>query len=117
MVDATPEADAALRGKPIGEILVRTGHITQKQLDEALGLAKQWGTPVGKVLLSQGFIRSFHFYQALAKQLGKRFIDLTRDAPNPQLLRAEDMAEYQRLMVMPWREENGEVWLVTARQG
>jgi glycosyltransferase XagB len=117
-VPATPApADAELKGKPIGEILVKLGRVTRAQLDEALGLAKQWGTPLGQVLLSQGYVRSFHFYQALAKQFGRRFIDLTKDHPDERLLRAEDMAEYQRLLVMPWREENGKVWLVTCRPG
>ena len=46
--------DAELKGKPIGEILVRLGRITREQLDEALKLSKDWGTSVGKVLLSQG---------------------------------------------------------------
>ncbi len=120
--DAQPEAAAPaakpdFRGKPIGEILVAMGRITRDQLDEALKLSKQWGTSVGKVLLSQGYVRSFQFYQALATQLGKRFVDLTKDGPQEWLLRHEDMAEYQRLMVMPWREENGVVWLVTCRQG
>jgi cellulose synthase/poly-beta-1,6-N-acetylglucosamine synthase-like glycosyltransferase len=111
------EADAVLKGKPIGEILVMLGRITRAQLDEALKLSKQWGTSVGKVLLSQGYIRSYQFYQALAKQLGKRFVDLTKTPPQEWLLRTEDMAEYQRLMVLPWREEDGKVWLVTCRQG
>jgi cellulose synthase/poly-beta-1,6-N-acetylglucosamine synthase-like glycosyltransferase len=114
---AAPKDEESLKGKPIGEILVKQGRITREQLDEALRLSRQWGTPVGKVLLSQGYIRSFHFYQALARQLGKRFIDLTKESPHDSLLRATDMAEYQRLMVMPWREENGQVWLVTSRQG
>jgi glycosyltransferase XagB len=114
---ADPHGDAELKGKPIGEILMRLGRITREQLDEALQLSKRWGTPVGQVLLSQGYVRSFHFYQALAKQLGKRFVDLTRDGPDESLMRAEDMAEYQRLLVIPWRDEDGKVWLVTCRHG
>jgi cellulose synthase/poly-beta-1,6-N-acetylglucosamine synthase-like glycosyltransferase len=112
-----PAPEPQYKGRPIGEILVRLGRITADQLDEALRLSKSWGTPLGKVLLSQGFVRSFHFYQALALQLGKRFVDLTKDPPHEWLLRKEDMAEYQRLLVMPWREENGQVWLVTCRHG
>lgn len=115
---ATPgPTDAELRGRPIGEILVRLGRVTQAQLAQALALSRQWGTTVGQVLLSQGYVRSLHFYQALAKQLGKRFVDLMREPPQESLLREEDMEEYQRLLVLPWREESGKVWLVTCRQG
>jgi cellulose synthase/poly-beta-1,6-N-acetylglucosamine synthase-like glycosyltransferase len=114
---AGPPNDAALKGRPIGEILLKLGRITEEQLGEALRLSKSWGTPLGQVLLSQGYVRSFHFYQALAKQLGKRFIDLTKDPPHEWLLKPEDMAEYQKLLVMPWREEDGKVWLVTCRHG
>jgi glycosyltransferase XagB len=115
-MDVTTQ-QVALRGKPIGEILVHLKRITREQLDEALRLSKQWGTPVGKVLLSQGYIRSYHFYQALAIQLGKRFADLNREPPPDALLHVEDMAEYQRLLVLPWKEEDGKVWLATCRSG
>lgn len=110
-------SDAELRGRPIGEILVRLGRISREQLDRALVLSRQWGTSVGRVLLSQGAVRSLDFHQALARQLGKRFVDLTRDPPQADLLRREDLEEYQRLLVVPWREEGGKVWLVTCRQG
>jgi glycosyltransferase XagB len=106
-----------LRGKPIGEILLTLRKLTAAQLEEALALSKQWGTPLGSVLQSQGYVRSFDFHRALALQLGKHFADLTREPPQESLLRVEDMAEYQRLVVMPWRVENGVTWLVTARPG
>ncbi len=106
-----------LRGKPIGEILLTQHKLTAGQLNEALALSKQWGTPLGSVLQSQGFVRSFDFHRALALQLGKDFVDLTREPPQEDLLRVEDMAEYRRLVVMPWRKENGVVWLVTSRPG
>ena len=92
-----------LRGKPIGEILLTLRKLTAGQLNEALALSKQWGTPLGSVLQSQGFVRSFDFHRALSMQLGKHFVDLTREPPDGALLEVEDMAEYQRLVVIPWR--------------
>ncbi len=106
-----------LRGMPIGEILLRLNKLTAGQLNEALALSKQWGTPLGSVLQSQGFVRSFDFHRALSMQLGKHFVDLTRDKPDERLLKVEDMAEYQRLVVIPWREQDGKVWLVTSWPG
>jgi cellulose synthase/poly-beta-1,6-N-acetylglucosamine synthase-like glycosyltransferase len=114
---ATLAPQENLRGKPIGEILLRLHKLTSGQLNEALALSKQWGTPLGSVLQSQGFVRSFDFHRALAMQLGKHFVDLTREPPADSLLRLDDMTEYQRLVVMPWRVENGATWLVTARPG
>jgi len=106
-----------LRGRPIGEILVRQGRISSAQLNQALALSKRWGTPIGHVLQSQGYVRSLDFHMALAQQLGKHFVDLNEHPPDPGLLKVEDMSEYQRLLVIPWREERGKVWLVTSRQG
>jgi len=114
---ATLAPQENLRGKPIGEILLRLHKLTAGQLNEALALSRQWGTPLGSVLQSQGFVRSFDFHRALALQLGKHFVDLTREPPADGLLRLDDMTEYQRLVVMPWRVENGVTWLVTARPG
>src|SRR5688572_20164076 len=85
--------DALLRRRPIGEILVGLGHITAAQRDEALALSRQWDTPFGDVVQSQGFIGSLTFHQALARQLGKRFIDLTRQPPQAGLLRLEELPE------------------------
>ncbi|MGH8441712.1 MAG: glycosyltransferase family 2 protein [Nevskiaceae bacterium] len=117
MSTSTLAPQPSLRGRPIGEVLLTLGKLTAGQLNEALALSKQWGSPLGSVLQSQGFVRSFDFHRALASQLGKHFVDLTRDPPQQPLLRVEDMTEYQRLVVMPWREENGVVWLVTSRPG
>jgi len=107
----------SLRGKPIGEILLTLGKLTAGQLSEALALARQWGTPLGTVLQSQGFVSSFHFHRALALQLGKHFVDMTKEPATEALLRVADMAEYQRLVVMPWRVQDGKTWLVTSRPG
>jgi glycosyltransferase XagB len=107
----------SLRGKPIGEILLTLGRLTAGQLNEALALSKQWGTPLGTVLQSQGFVSSFHFHRALALQLGKHFVDMTKEPATESLLRVEDMAEYQRLVLMPWRVQDGKTWLVTGRPG
>lgn len=115
VTDGAP--DPALRGLPIGEVLQRLGAVTPEQLATALGLSRKWGTPVGRVLLSEGFVRPLEFHRALAHQLGKRFVDLTRAPPDDALLREDDRAEYQHLHVLPWRAEDGITWLVTSTPG
>ena len=103
--------------QPIGEILLARGKITRGQLDEALRQQKQWGVAVGNVLMANGAIRSFDFYDALAEQLGLRFVDLTKEPPDPELMKKESIADASRLMSVPWRRVGGKVVMVTCRQG
>jgi glycosyltransferase XagB len=102
---------------PIGELLVAEGAITASQRDEALALSRRWGTPMGQALQSQGSIRAQPFHRALARQQGRRFVDLVGQPPQAGLLRAEELAEYQRLQAVPWRHELGTVWVATCRPG
>ncbi len=46
----------ALSGLLLGELLVRMSMITQRQLDEALKVQRQFGGKLGEVLVSMGIL-------------------------------------------------------------
>lgn len=57
--------------KPIGEILIEKGLLTNEQLDEGLALQKrQPGKKIGAVLVSLGFVSMRDVLRAHAEQLG-----------------------------------------------
>lgn len=73
----TPNIDA-LRGRPIGRVLVKMGEATQEQIHEALELQKTQGGPLGGILVDQGTIEDGTLSLALAFQAGMEFVDLTK---------------------------------------
>lgn len=60
----------------IGNLLVRSGVITQEQLDHALSIQSKRGGLIGKIMVKEGFIDSKSLYEFLEKQMGVKFVDL-----------------------------------------
>lgn len=60
----------------LGDLLVKSGTITQAQLDEALRLQENSEERLGTVLQKQGFITEKQLIDTLMSQLGVEFIDL-----------------------------------------
>ena len=60
----------------LGDLLVKSGTITQTQLDEALKLQSGTGERLGSVLQKHGFITEKQLIDTLMSQLGVEFIDL-----------------------------------------
>ena len=51
--------------RQIGEILVKTGKITDEQLNEALFIQNKSGGRIGWILMSLGWISRLDFFQSL----------------------------------------------------
>ena len=62
--------------RPLGEILVRLGRITAKQLEEALAVKKKRGGAIGVVLVDLGYCEEADVSMALGLQAGMRRVDL-----------------------------------------
>ena len=60
----------------LGDLLVKSGDITQAQLDEALALQEGTGQRLGSILQTHGFITERQLIDTLMNQLGVEFIDL-----------------------------------------
>ena len=67
---------AALRGRPLGRVLVKMGLITRDQVHEALDVQKQKGGPVGQILIDLDYITDDMRTMALAHQMGMEGVDL-----------------------------------------
>ncbi|NLD50577.1 MAG: Flp pilus assembly complex ATPase component TadA, partial [Clostridiaceae bacterium] len=60
----------------IGNLLVKSGVITQDQLDAALDIQKANGEMIGKILVKEGYLNSKLLHEVLQKQMGVQFVDL-----------------------------------------
>jgi type II secretion system (T2SS) protein E len=69
----------------LGEMLVRTKRITEAQLETALAQQKQMRQPLGRVLMSLGYLTEETMREALCAQLHINFFDLDRVMIDPGL--------------------------------
>lgn len=60
----------------LGDLLVRSGALTESQLEEALSISKASGKRLGAVLIENGIIKEMQFINALVAQIGVEYIDL-----------------------------------------
>ncbi|MCP5362131.1 MAG: glycosyltransferase [Hyphomicrobiales bacterium] len=100
-----------MRGLPIGQLLLQKNLISVSDLKHALAEQRETRSKIGQVLIGQGSVTAYRFYQALAEQRGCPFIDLRRHPPDPALLDPEDCAAYLQVGVLPWRKQGEEMIL------
>src|SRR5262249_57113563 len=70
-VDETLMEAASIPWRPIGELFVEKGLISQDQLEEALAEQAATGLRLGEILVKQSLISSPELTQALMEQLGR----------------------------------------------
>ena len=65
-----------INNKPLGELLLDRGIITQSQLDQGLDLQKEKGGLIGEILVELGFVKEDDIAQALTAQYGFPYLPL-----------------------------------------
>ena len=87
---------------PIGEVLIRSGALTQEQLQEALRQQKNGNKQrLGRLLVTLNFVTDEVMRQALSSQLNIPFVDLERMRIDPQLGRLINQAYARRHNLLP----------------
>jgi len=76
----------------LGEILIKEGIITQKQLDEVIKAQTKEGGRFGEVLLKLGFVTEEDIVVALGKQLGLPYVSMGAGLLKPSLDQNLDVA-------------------------
>lgn len=97
--------------------LIENGLITVSQFDEAVGLANNWGAGLTDVLLARSWIEPATYYQSLADRFGLRYFSIRSEEPDRTLLEESEVADYTRMLTLPWRKEKGRIVVATARPG
>jgi type II secretory ATPase GspE/PulE/Tfp pilus assembly ATPase PilB-like protein len=70
----------------LGELLVRAGHATQEQIDQALELQPLLKKRLGEILVEKRWSTPRAIAEALAAQYGLEFVDLTQVAVDPKAI-------------------------------
>jgi general secretion pathway protein E/type IV pilus assembly protein PilB len=99
---------SALQRRPLGQILITEGILSEDQLRIALLEQMKQNQPIGKLLVSLGFVTEATLRQALSENLGKQSIDLSHAVADPQALRLvpHDLAKRHHLLPLDYDPPN-----------
>lgn len=89
----------------LGDILLAHGVVDPLQLQAALAFQRQWGLPLGQVVVDQGFCAEGHVFAALAEQTGIPSVELDTQLMDPRLARLVPLKIAEAHRVVPLRLE------------
>jgi cellulose synthase/poly-beta-1,6-N-acetylglucosamine synthase-like glycosyltransferase len=98
----------------LGQVLLKAKLITARQLDEALARQFRWGSRLGDIILASGWVKPLDFYRALANHFHLSFVNLTDHPADAALFQPGRYADYAKHLYLPWRREDGVLWIATA---
>ena len=94
-------------GQRLGQLLMRAGVITDKQLNDALEVHRATGSPLGRVLVDLGYATQGAILSVMAKRIGIEFIDFSERKPEPIAISlvTRELATRYTLMPVELRDE------------
>jgi general secretion pathway protein E/type IV pilus assembly protein PilB len=87
--------------RPLGQILIAQGVISEDQLRIALLEQLKCNQPVGRILVSLGFVSEATLREALGESLGKNSVDVSRAIVDPAALRLVPREVAKRHALLP----------------
>ncbi len=109
-------APASLRRRPLGQILLDQGILSEDQLRIALLEQMKSNLPIGKLLVSLGFVSETTLRDALSENLGKECIDLSRAVVDPMALKLvpRQIAKRHHILPLDFDPERQQITLAVA---
>ncbi|MHC5054927.1 MAG: GspE/PulE family protein [Planctomycetota bacterium] len=100
--------------KPIGQILIEEGLITEKQLHSALDIQKEKGGVLGQILIELGIVDNDDILVALGHQAGMEVVDLDNLQIAPDVIRKVSPTVAEIYQVIPISLENNSLTVAMA---
>ena len=97
--------------KRLGDMLIGVGLLTEEQLSSALNEQKKSGKKLGAILLEGGYIKQKQLFDALERQLGVDFVDLTAVTPPAELARVLPRAIAKKHHIVPVRGDTTTLYI------
>jgi type IV pilus assembly protein PilB len=104
----------ALRGRPLGRVLVKMGKVTREEVHEALEKQKETGGPLGEILVEMEVIDNETRSLALAYQAGMEFVDLSTAEIDESVIKQLDPQIANSYKVIPLEYDQSTNHLVIA---
>ncbi len=87
----------------IGEILRKEGQILTRQLEEVKQIQKKTGQRLSTILVQQGHIDEDTVVKVLSRIHNYKAVDLTKEPPNPQVIKIAPFDTVKKYCAMPLR--------------
>jgi len=94
-------------GQRLGQLLMRAGIISERQLNDALEVHRATGSPLGRVLVDLGYASQGAILQVMARQIGIDYIDFAERRPEPIAVSVVPRELAERYTLMPLTNEDG----------
>jgi type IV pilus assembly protein PilB len=99
------ESGSPKRRRKLGEVLLEAGLLSQDQLTKALEECARSGKRLGEYLVDQGIVSERDLTSCLSNQLGFLYVDLAKEALNPELSSTIPEPIAKRYQAVPLRQE------------
>jgi len=97
----------------IGELLVKSGIITEEQLNEALKIQKESKKKIGEILVELGYLSPRDLIWLLSEQASIPFIELKPEVLDAQLIRSFPEKLLYEYCIIPLYEIEGKLYVAT----
>ncbi|WP_291992451.1 type II/IV secretion system protein [Candidatus Accumulibacter sp. ACC003] len=103
-----PVTQTQTHSRPLGQILISKGILSEDQLRIALLEQMKANRPIGKLLVLLGFVSEATLRDALSESLGKQSVDLSKAIIDPASLKyvPRDLAKRHHLLPLDYDAEN-----------
>jgi len=101
-------------GQRLGQLLMRAGIITERQLTDALEVHNATGSPLGRVLVDLGYATQGAILSVMAAQIGIQYIDFSERKPDPNAVAVVPKELAERYTLMPVELVDGELIVAMA---
>jgi type IV pilus assembly protein PilB len=110
------EAAAGVRhsGRPLGELLVGRGLVTEEQLADALKQQAASGKRLGNLLIELGLLGERALTDVLAEQLGLPLVDLSRTQMDPEVVALMSEEDARRLSALATHRDGTRIEVAVA---
>ena len=116
-VDSSPdsESEAPRRSsRPLGELLVGRGLVSEDQLNEALLKQTASGKRLGNLLVELDLLGERSLTEVLAEQLGLTVVDLSRTEIDPEVVELLPEEDARRLGALPTHRDGSRIEVAVA---
>lgn len=101
-------------GQRLGQLLMRAGIISEKQLNDALEVHRATGSPLGRVLVDLGYASHGAILKVMARQIGIEYIDFSERKPEPSAVAVVPRELAERYTLMPVSTEDSAITVAMA---
>lgn len=101
-------------GQRLGQLLMRAGIITERQLTDALEVHNATGSPLGRVLVDLGYATQGAILSVMAAQIGIEYVNFAERKPDPNAVAVVPKELAERYVLMPVELDDSELFVAMA---